>query len=216
LKKLIKIFFFLFVNYNIHATSGSGTNKYNLQHPASFPSVYILDKETRNVMLLLVQEIKRDIIYRRMNLPQSAQQVTHPQRLIAHLDSSIHRLHSYLQYIGTVKYCKHMEALQRLCEINLEWLNFVNLYHAFTPTLPWQFLPIPCQHCTNRPHSADLATSPNTHVSTPHVQSYNIMNIEVLHIPSKNHSTGVQTPPLFWKGIGGSRNWMYHLCLVQH
>jgi hypothetical protein len=75
----------------------------------------------RNAMLFLVQEIKRDIIYRRMNLPQSAQQVTHPQRLIAHLDSSIRRLHHiYIQYIGTVKYCKPMEALQHQREINLE------------------------------------------------------------------------------------------------
>jgi hypothetical protein len=38
----------------------------------------------------------------------------------AHLDSSIRRLHSYLQYIVTVKYYKPMEALQRLQEINLE------------------------------------------------------------------------------------------------
>ncbi len=29
-----------------------------------------------------------------------------------------------------------MEALQRLREINLEWLNLVNLYHAFTLILP--------------------------------------------------------------------------------
>jgi hypothetical protein len=104
---------------------------YNIPHP--FLLLYIPDKETRNAMLLLVQEIKRDIIYRRMNLPQSAQQVTHPHRLIAHLDSSIRRLHSYPQYIGTVKYCKPMEVLQRLREINLEWISIVNLNHAFAP-----------------------------------------------------------------------------------
>jgi hypothetical protein len=91
---------------------------YNIPHPSLL--LYISDKETRNAILLLVQEIKRDIIYRRMNLLQSAQQVTHPQRLIAYLDSSIRRLHSYLQNIGTVKYCKPIQALQRLREINLE------------------------------------------------------------------------------------------------
>jgi hypothetical protein len=91
---------------------------FNIPHPSLL--LYIPDKETRNAILLLVQEIKRDIIYRRMNLPQSAQQVTHPQRLVAHLDSSIRRLISYLQYIGTVKYCKSVQALQRLREINLE------------------------------------------------------------------------------------------------
>jgi hypothetical protein len=104
-------------------------------------------------------------------------------RLIAHLDTSIRRLHSYLQYMGTVKYWKPMEALQRLREINLEWLNLVNLYHAFTPILPWQFLPIPYQHCKNRPHFADLATSPK-HICLHHM--YNIMNMELRHIPCKN------------------------------
>jgi hypothetical protein len=91
---------------------------YNIPHPSLL--LYITDKEMRNVMLLLVQEIKRDIIYRRMNLPQSAQHVPHPQRLIAHLYSSIRRLHSYLQYIGTVNYCKPMQAIQHLREITLE------------------------------------------------------------------------------------------------
>jgi hypothetical protein len=91
---------------------------YNIPHPSIL--LYIPDKTTRNTMLLLVQEIKRDIIYRRMNQPPSAQQIIHNQRLAAHLDSSIHRLHSFLQYIGTVKYSKPMEALQRLLEINLE------------------------------------------------------------------------------------------------
>jgi hypothetical protein len=90
---------------------------FNIPHPSLL--LYIPDKETRNIILLLVQEIKRDIIYRRMNLPGSAQQVTHPQRLAAHLDSSIRRLISYLQYIGTVKYCRPVQALKRLREINL-------------------------------------------------------------------------------------------------
>jgi hypothetical protein len=91
---------------------------YNIPHPSLL--LYITDKATRNAMLLLEQEIKRDIIFRRMNLPQLAQQITHPQRLITHLDSYFRRLHSYLQYIGIVKYYKPMEALQRLREINLE------------------------------------------------------------------------------------------------
>jgi hypothetical protein len=146
LKKLIKILFFLFVNYNIHATSGSVTNKYNLQHPASFPSVYIPDKETCNVMLLLVQEIKRDIIYRRMNLPQSAQQVTHPQRLIAHLDSSIHRLHSYLSTI--YRHCKILQAhgSSTASMWNKPWVTqlreLVPCFHPnFTMTIPTYPLP---------------------------------------------------------------------------
>jgi hypothetical protein len=104
----------------LHTESGPWPNKYNLQHSTSSLLLYIPDKSTHTAMLLLVQEIKRDIIYRRMNQPQSAQQIIHPQRLASHLDSSIRRLSSYLQYIGTVKYRKSIEALQCLREINLE------------------------------------------------------------------------------------------------
>jgi hypothetical protein len=51
------------------------------------------------------------VTYRRMNLPPSAQQVTDPQRLTAHLYSTLRRLHSYLQYIRFVKYVKATENL---------------------------------------------------------------------------------------------------------
>jgi hypothetical protein len=47
---------------------------YNIQHPSFL--IHIHDKTTRNTLLLLIQEMKRDIIYRRMNLPLSAQQIT--------------------------------------------------------------------------------------------------------------------------------------------
>jgi hypothetical protein len=50
---------------------------------------FTFNKPTHNMLLLLIQEIKRDIIYRWMNLPPSAQQVTVPQGLAAHLDSII-------------------------------------------------------------------------------------------------------------------------------
>jgi hypothetical protein len=50
---------------------------YNIHHPSIL--LYIQDKTTRNTLLLLVQEVKRDIIYRRMNLPPSAQQITDPR-----------------------------------------------------------------------------------------------------------------------------------------
>ncbi len=67
---------------------------YNIPHPSIL--LHIPDKITRNTLLLLVQEVKRDIIYRRMNLPPSAQQITDPRRFAAHLDSTLRRLHSHL------------------------------------------------------------------------------------------------------------------------
>jgi hypothetical protein len=90
---------------------------FNIPHPSLI--LHIQDKPSRNAILLLIQEVKRDIIYRRMNLPPSAQRVPDPRRLAAHLDSTIRRLRSYLQYIGLMKYKKAADLLFRLQELNL-------------------------------------------------------------------------------------------------
>jgi hypothetical protein len=90
---------------------------FNIPHPSLI--LHIHDKSSRNAILLLIQEVKRDLIYRRMNLPPSVQQVTDPRRLTAHLDSTIRRLRSYLQYIGLMKYKKAADLLLRLQECNL-------------------------------------------------------------------------------------------------
>ncbi len=90
---------------------------FNIPHPSLI--LHVHDKSSRNTILLLTQEVKRDLIYRRMNLPPSAQQVTDPRRLAAHLDATICRLRSYLQYIGLLKYKKAADLLLRLQEHNL-------------------------------------------------------------------------------------------------
>ncbi len=90
---------------------------YNIPHPSLI--LHIHDQVTRNALLLLIQEVKRDIIYRRMNLPTSAQQPTDPRRITAHIDSAFKRLCSYLEYIGFVKFSKAITTLQRLQELNL-------------------------------------------------------------------------------------------------
>jgi hypothetical protein len=90
---------------------------FNIPHPSLL--LHIHDKTSRNAILLMIQEVKRDIIFRRMNLPPSAQQITDPRRLAAHLDSTIRRLCSYLQYIGLVKHMKAADLLSRLQEFNL-------------------------------------------------------------------------------------------------
>ncbi len=93
---------------------------FNVPHPSLI--LHVPDKLSRNTLLILTQEIKRDIIYRRMNLPPSANQATDPPRLAAHLNLTLQRLHSYLQYIGLVKYDKATQMLQKMMEINLEGL----------------------------------------------------------------------------------------------
>jgi hypothetical protein len=71
------------------------------------------------MLIMMVQETKRDIIYRRMNLPPSAQQVVNSQRLAAHIDQVIRRLISYLQYIGLQKFKQAIKSLHKIQEINL-------------------------------------------------------------------------------------------------
>ncbi len=107
---------------------------YNIPHPSIL--LHIPHKTTRNTLLLLTQEVKRDI-YRRMNLPPSAQKVTDPWRLVAHLDSTLRILHSYLRYIGMVKWAKATETLLQLQEINMTWWNSRTDEHAFSSAHPW-------------------------------------------------------------------------------
>jgi hypothetical protein len=54
-----------------------------------------------------------------MNLPPSAQQVTVPKHLAEHLDSTLQKPRSHVQYIGLVKYAKGKETWYQLQEINL-------------------------------------------------------------------------------------------------
>jgi hypothetical protein len=90
---------------------------YNVPHPSIL--IHIKDKLPRNTLLLLTQEMKRDIVFRRMNLPPSARTVTDRQRLAAHLDSTLRRLQSYIEYIGLAKYAKALKMVNKMKEINL-------------------------------------------------------------------------------------------------
>jgi hypothetical protein len=126
---------------------------FNIPHPSLL--LHIHDKTSRNAILLLIQELKRDIIFRRMNLPHSAQQITDPRRLAAHLGSTIHRLHSYLQYIRLVKHMKAADLLLQLQEFNLacrdpELATILNLpdFHDTKTTYP-----IPTLSHVHTPHT---------------------------------------------------------------
>ncbi len=79
-----------------------------LQRPHLSLLLHIQDKPTRITFLVLIWEIKRDIIYWLVNLPPFARQVTNPQRLTAHLDSTFRRHRFYFQY-----------SPQKVCQCNL-------------------------------------------------------------------------------------------------
>jgi hypothetical protein len=85
---------------------------YNVPHRSLL--LHIQYKFTRNTFVFLTQEINRDIIYRRINLPPSARQVTNLRRLIVHLDSTFHfhKISSYFQYIVLIKFANVISTLQ--------------------------------------------------------------------------------------------------------
>ncbi len=119
-------------------------------------------KATRNVFLLLTQEIKRNMIHRCMKLPPSGQHMTAPQRLAEHLDSMMRRLRSYLQYIGLVKYAKAIYSRPNATARNQSHLNqsIHGTLHVSlsSQSIPWQYIPIPRQ-CTVLQHTMNIILS---------------------------------------------------------
>ncbi len=129
---------------------------YNFPHPSLL--MHIHEKLTRSALLILTQEIKRDIIYGRMNLPPSA-------GLMANLDSTLWRLQSYSQYIRLAKFGKAISALQTMQDINLElpWTLNIEYGHA-------SFFP-PCISFMTTKHKNPIPWQPSqqaTALSTQH------------------------------------------------
>ncbi len=74
---------------------------YNKPHPALL--LRIADPLIRHCILVLIQEIKRDIIFRRMQLHEPSRREVLRVRIYAHLLSCIHKLSSLLKYQGIVQ-----------------------------------------------------------------------------------------------------------------
>jgi hypothetical protein len=91
-------------------------------------TLHILDKITRSVLLIITQENKRDIIYRRLNSPPSAYQVTALQSLVAYLNSI-----AKTSFLSTIPHA--VEALQSLQHINLACYGLIFRIHVFFPRL---------------------------------------------------------------------------------
>jgi hypothetical protein len=74
---------------------------FNKPHPSIL--LKISDKYTRNIILILIQEEKRDIFFRRMQLKEPKRQEVFRLRIQAHLLSVVRKLISLLEYQGTVQ-----------------------------------------------------------------------------------------------------------------
>jgi hypothetical protein len=74
---------------------------YNKPHPAIL--LRITDPLVRHCILVLIQEIKRDIIFRRMQLQEPLRREVLRVRIYAHLLSCIRKLSSLLKYQAIVQ-----------------------------------------------------------------------------------------------------------------
>jgi hypothetical protein len=87
---------------------------FNKPHPAIM--LRITDPLVRSSILVLIQEIKRDIIFRRMQLKEPSRQEVSKVRICAHLLSCIRKLSSLLEYQGIVQNKAPISFLATLSE----------------------------------------------------------------------------------------------------
>jgi hypothetical protein len=71
---------------------------FNAPHPSIM--LHVPDKTSRLIFIMLIQEVRRNIIYRRMNRTERDRTPTPLIRLQAHLLSTISKLISYMEYQG--------------------------------------------------------------------------------------------------------------------
>ncbi len=78
----------------------------------------LMDRQVRNGTLTgtLIQEIKRDIIYRRMQLKQPQRMEVARTRIQAHVLSVIRKLIALLEYQGIIQNKESIKFLNILCD----------------------------------------------------------------------------------------------------
>ncbi len=91
---------------------------FNKLHPSIL--LHIPDATTRKVLILLLQEIKRDIVYRRAQLQEPRRHEELHPRIQAHLTSVINKISSLLEYQGTLQFTDGLSFLKRLTRIVLQ------------------------------------------------------------------------------------------------
>jgi hypothetical protein len=91
---------------------------FNKLHPSIL--LHVKDATTRKVLILFLQEIKQDIIYRRAQLQEPRQREELHPRLQAHLVSAINKGTALLEYQGTLKFSDGLTLLKRLSRIILQ------------------------------------------------------------------------------------------------
>jgi len=89
---------------------------YNVPHPSI--QLHLQDGEIKKTLILFIQEIKRDIMYRRMNIMEGHRNRQMPLvRIQAHIMSVVKKIISILNYQGTMKVQKSREIMEQMLEI---------------------------------------------------------------------------------------------------
>jgi hypothetical protein len=79
-----------------------------------FALLHVPDGTTRKVLILFLQEIKRDIIFHRAQLAEPRRREELQTRIQAHLLSVISKLQSFLEYQGVLNYTDVLALLRRM------------------------------------------------------------------------------------------------------
>jgi hypothetical protein len=89
---------------------------FNAEHPSI--KLFLKDKDDRKVCNMLIQEVKRDIIYRRMNITEQQKgREEHNLRILAHIQTTLKKMASYLSYCGPLENKSCLELTEQMMEI---------------------------------------------------------------------------------------------------
>jgi hypothetical protein len=89
---------------------------YNVPHPSI--QLHLQDGEIKKTLILFIQEIKRDIMYRRINIMEGHRNRQMPLvRIQAHILSVVKKIISILNYQGTMKVKKSREMMEQMMEL---------------------------------------------------------------------------------------------------
>jgi hypothetical protein len=91
---------------------------FNKPHPSIL--LHVKDATTQKVLILFLQEIKRDIIYRRTQLQEPRRREELHPRIQAHLVSVINKINALLEYQGTLQFSDGLALLKRMSQIILQ------------------------------------------------------------------------------------------------
>jgi hypothetical protein len=91
---------------------------FNKPHPSIL--LHITDATTRKVLILFLQEIKWDIIYRRAQLQEPHRREELHPHIQAHLISMINKISALLEYQGAVQLSDGLALLRHMSQVILQ------------------------------------------------------------------------------------------------